>query len=193
MFMNDRLSEYVKEIEKFSLEDFQKARIKKISKTLKNEIKSCNSIVYICTHNSRRSQFYQVWSQILSDIYKLNLSFQSAGVIKTEVYVEVIRSLKRAGVDIDENGTMLINKKQVPLFSKCLQEINLKAFISMMTCSDAEKSCPIDPRSKKNINLFYPDPKRFDRTKNEIKEYDFTCKSIAAEINAIFKLLVNSI
>ncbi len=189
----DRLSEYVKELEKFSLEDFQKVRVKKIAKTLKNEIKSYNSIVFVCTHNSRRSQFCQVWSQILSDIYKLNLSFQSAGVIKTEVYVEVIRSLQRAGVDIDETGTILINNKQVSLFSKSLDEINLKAFISMMTCSDAEKSCPTDPRSKKNISLFYPDPKRFDGTKDEIKEYDFTCKSIAAEINAIFKLLINPI
>ena len=32
--MNEILSKYIKEIEKFSLEDFQKARIKKISKTL---------------------------------------------------------------------------------------------------------------------------------------------------------------
>tara|TARA_B100000886_G_scaffold285967_1_gene210466 strand:- start:4029 stop:4604 length:576 start_codon:yes stop_codon:yes gene_type:complete len=191
--MNDRLSKYVKEIEKFSLEDFQKARIKKISKTLKNEIKSCNSIVFVCTHNSRRSQFCQVWSQILSDIYKLNLSFQSAGVVKTEVYIGVIRSLQRAGVDIDETGTILINNKQVSLFSKSLDEINFKKFISIMTCSDAEKSCPTDPRSKKNISLFYPDPKRFDGTQDEIKEYDFTCKSIAAEINAIFKLLINPI
>ena len=84
--MNEILSKYIKEIEKFSLEDFQKARIKKISKTLINEIKSCNSIVFVCTHNSRRSQFCQVWSQILSNIYKLNLTFQSAGVVKTEVY-----------------------------------------------------------------------------------------------------------
>ena len=146
--MNEILSKYIKEIEKFSLEDFQKARIKKISKTLINEIKSCNSIVFVCTHNSRRSQFCQVWSQILSNIYKLNLTFQSAGVVKTEVYIEVIRSLKRAGVDIDENGAILINNKEVSIFSKSLDEINFKNFISIMTCSDAEKSCPTDPRSK---------------------------------------------
>lgn len=191
--MNEILSKYIKEIEKFSLEDFQKARIKKISKTLINEIKSCNSIVFVCTHNSRRSQFCQVWSQILSNIYKLNLTFQSAGVVKTEVYIEVIRSLKRAGVDIDENGAILINNKEVSIFSKSLDEINFKNFISIMTCSNAEKSCPTDPRSKKNISLFYPDPKKFDGTKDEIKEYDFTCMTIASEINAIFKLLINPI
>ena len=43
----------------------------------------------------------------------MNLTFQSAGVVKTEVYIEVIRSLKRAGVEIDENGAIIINNKEV--------------------------------------------------------------------------------
>ena len=62
-----------------------------------------------------------------------------------------------------------------------------------MTCSDAEENCPVDPRSKKYIKLFYNDPKKFDGTHMESLEYDKTCKLIASELNAIFKLLVNPI
>ena len=41
--------------------------------------------------------------------------------------------------------------------------------------------------------MFYDDPKKFDGMENEKKEYDKTCMSIAAEINVIFKSLVNSV
>jgi hypothetical protein len=62
-----------------------------------------------------------------------------------------------------------------------------------MTCSDAEENCPVDPRSKKNIKLFYDDPKKYDGTIRESNEYDKTCRLIASELNAIFKKLVNPI
>ena len=62
-----------------------------------------------------------------------------------------------------------------------------------MTCSDAEKSCPSDPRSIKNIKMIYEDPKIFDNTNREKEEYSKTSKLIAKEINYIIKKLVNPI
>ena len=45
-----------------------------------------------------------------------------------------------------------------------------------MTCTDAEKSCPSDPRSIKNIKMIYGDPKIFDNTNREREEYSIKLK-----------------
>ena len=74
-----------------------------------------------------------------------------------------------------------------------MDDIKENKFISITNCTDAEKNCPLDPRSHLNLNIFYDDPKKFDGMENEKKEYDKTCMSIAAEINVIFKSLVNSV
>ena len=81
----------------------------------------------------------------------------------------------------------------ISLYSKTLDEISTKKFITIMTCSDAEKSCPSDPRSIKNIKMIYGDPKIFDNTNREREEYSKTSKLIAKEINYIIKKLVNPI
>jgi arsenate reductase len=62
-----------------------------------------------------------------------------------------------------------------------------------MTCSDAEKSCPSDSRSIRNINMVYQDPKIFDNTWHEKEEYLKTSKLIAEELNYTIKNLVNPI
>ena len=62
-----------------------------------------------------------------------------------------------------------------------------------MTCSDAEKSCPSDSRSIKNISMTYQDPKVFDYTEKEKDEYLKTSKLIAKELNYVLKKLVDSI
>ena len=56
-----------------------------------------------------------------------------------------------------------------------------------MTCLDAEKSCPVDKRSIKNISLPFKDPKNYDHTNYKIKAYDNTCKKIAKKLNYIIK------
>ena len=189
----NNLNKYINKLENHKLEDHQKKRIKIIVERLYNKINSISLIVFICTHNSRRSQFCETWSKVLANRYGLNISFSSAGTTKTSVYKEVINSLKRAGVDINEKGILNIEGKSSILYSKTLDDIKENKFISITNCKDAERNCPLDPRSQLNLNIFYDDPKKFDGMENEKKEYDKTCLSIAAEINVIFKSLVNSV
>ena len=189
----NNLNKYINKLENHKLEYHQKKRIEIIVERLYNKIKSISLIVFICTHNSRRSQFCEAWSKVLANRYGLNISFSSAGTTKTSVYKEVINSLKRAGVDINEKGILNIEGKTSILYSKTLDDIKENKFISITNCTDAEKNCPLDPRSHLNLNIFYDDPKKFDGMENEKKEYDKTSVSIAAEINVIFKSLVNSV
>jgi len=187
------LDKYIDNLDNVILEDYQEKRVKKISQELKSSINTYKKIVFICTHNSRRSQLCEVWGSILSKRFNLDLFFYSAGTKKTEVYTEVIKSLQRAGLEIDMEGKIKLMHNQIELHSKTLDEIKEDEFIAMMTCSDAEKNCPVDQRSKKNIILFYDDPKKYDRTIHESNEYDKTCRLIASELNAIFKTLVNPV
>ena len=187
------LDKYVDNLDDIILRDYQKRRVKKISEELRGEINSCNKIVFICTHNSRRSQLCEVWGSILSKRFNLDLSFFSAGTEKTEVCGEAIKSLERAGIEIGIRGKIKLMHNQIDLHSKTLDEIKEDEFIAIMTCSDAEKNCPVEPRSKKNIKLFYDDPKKYDGTIEASDEYDKTCRLIASELNAIFKTLVNPV
>ena len=82
---------------------------------------------------------------------------------------------------------MKYEENEINLTSKTLDDIKKQKFIGVMTCSNAEKSCPIDQRSIKNINMFYRDPKDFDKTNKKIKAYDDTCLKIAQELNYVFK------
>ena len=184
------LDKYIDNLDSVVLKGYQKKRVKKISQELKSLINTYNKIVFICTHNSRRSQLCEAWGSVLSKRFNLNLFFYSAGTEKTGVYVEVINALQRAGLEIDKGGKINDINNPIELYSKTLDEIKGDEFISLMTCSDAEENCPVDPRSKKNIKLFYNDPKKFDGTHKESLEYDKICKLIASELNAIFKLLV---
>ncbi len=148
------------------------------------------NLVFICTHNSRRSQFSEIWGNILSTYHKKNINVLSAGMIKTEVYFQVIESLKRIGFKITHNKNSYLLQHlniNMNLYSKILSDIKINNFISIMTCSEAEASCPIDLRSKSNLKLLYEDPKIYDNTKNEQKKYDSTCLKIAYELNYIFK------
>ncbi len=187
------LDKYIENLDSVTLKDYQEKRVKKISQELKSLVNTYKKVVFICTHNSRRSQLCEVWARILSNRFNLNLSFFSAGTEKTEVYGEAIKSLERAGMDFTIVGNNILIQNKIELHSKTLDEIKEDEFISLITCSDAEKNCPIDPRSKKNIKLFYDDPKKYDGTKEESDEYDKTCKLIASELNRIFKLLVDPV
>ncbi len=118
--------------------------------------------------------------------------FYSAGSKKTDVNQNVMSCLSDIGIKVKDNK-ILFEDLIISLYSKTLDEISAKKFIAIMTCSDAEKSCPSDPRSIKNIKMIYGDPKIFDNTNREREEYSKTSKLIAKEINYIIKKLVNPI
>ena len=146
----------------------------------------------MCTHNSRRSQLCQVWGIILSKIYNIDLKFNSAGTEKTEVNKNILYCFSHIGLEVKGNK-IIYEDLSISLHSKLLDEIQPNKFISIMTCSDAEKSCPSDSRSIKNISMTYQDPKVFDYKEKEKDEYLKTSKLIAKELNYVLKKLVDSI
>ena len=186
-YMNKKFDEFFYRLNNFSPEIKQKDRLELIANELNKKIKETNVLVFLCTHNSRRSQICEVWGSIFSLIYKKEILINSAGTIKTSVHKEIFNVLKKCGVSVNENEEIAFKNLLIKLKSKTLDQIDAKKFIAIMTCSDAEKSCPIDSRSVKNINMFFKDPKVYDNTKYMEEEYLKTNSNIAEELNYIFK------
>ncbi len=150
---------------------------------------------FICTHNSRRSQFCQFWATFFSNYYNIKCEVYSGGTFETEVYKSVVDVIKGYGFSIrfeqSNNPIYSIKFKDLNLgnyFSKLYHafETPESEFAAIMTCSDAENNCPLVMGSDVKFYLPYKDPKKYDKTKIEKTEYKKTSEEIACEMNYMF-------
>lgn len=159
------------------------------------------NLVYICTHNSRRSHFGQIWAQVAASYYNVkNVNTFSGGTEATAFNINAINSLKRVGFDvkpinIEKNSTYHVfhDEKESPsiCFSKTYDDAKnpQKEFAAIMTCSDVEENCPFIPGVELRIGTTYDDPKAFDNTPQQDTIYDERCKQIALETFYVFSKL----
>lgn len=156
------------------------------------------SLVYICTHNSRRSHFGQIWSHVASRYYGIqNVHTYSGGTEITAFNRNAINSLKRIGFEIgaETNNanpvySVRFDEKEQPVicFSKVYDhpENPKNDFAAVMTCSEAEENCPFIPNVELRIGTTYDDPKAFDNTPLQDAKYDERCRQIALETFYVF-------
>ena len=166
----------------------------------KKENKPIN-LVYICTHNSRRSHFAQVWAHVASRYYHIpDVHTFSGGTEATAFNINAINALKKIGFDVqasnsEKNTTLHIHfdEKESPItcFSKIYNNpVNpQKEFAAIMTCSDAEENCPFIPGAEFRIATTYDDPKTFDNTDLQDAKYCERCQQIALETFYVFSQL----
>lgn len=157
------------------------------------------NLAFICTHNSRRSQFAQAWSHALAQERHLPIASYSGGVEVTECNSRTIEALKRAGFEIEnpesqENPRFQIRWKSgqaLSLFSKLYDDTTnpKNDFFALMTCSDADQNCPFIPGTLQRIPFKFKDPKYADDSPEEMAAYDFCCNAIKSEIQFIFDQL----
>lgn len=163
--------------------------------------KSIN-LVYICTHNSRRSHFGQIWAHVASCYYHIpDVNTFSGGTEATAFNVNAINALKRVGfiikpIDTEKNTIYQVfhDENETPsiCFSKTYDDPKnpQKEFAAIMTCSDAEENCPFIPGVELRVATAYDDPKVFDNTAEQEDKYDERCKQIAIETFYIFSKLL---
>ena len=80
--MNKEFKGFFSKINQYNPEKDKKNYLDDIVSKIQNSLPITNNIVFLCTHNSRRSQLCQVWGSILSKIYNIDLKFNSAGTKK---------------------------------------------------------------------------------------------------------------
>lgn len=195
-----------------NISEERKEILNSISKYLKEKFKNNEEInlTFICTHNSRRSHFGQVWAKIASIYYGIkNLKTYSGGTAVTACNHRTIGALQRVGFvidkfeksdinDINSSNPLYILKwnntdENLKLFSKkYTNDFNPKKnFAAIIVCSSADEACPVVFGADERFYLPYEDPKKDDNTENETVSYDNTCKLVAQEMFYLFSLVKN--
>ena len=178
-----------------SIPENRKEILEKITQYIvrKREMGKPINLLYICTHNSRRSHFGQVWAHVAASYYGIKkVNSYSGGTEATAFNINAINSLKRVGFTItpinnEKNTTYHVfhddNETPSVCFSKTYDHPQnpQKEFAAIMTCSDAEENCPFIPGVELRIGTTYDDPKAFDNTPQQDAKYDERCKQIALE------------
>lgn len=151
---------------------------------------------FICTHNSRRSQFSQIWGQVASNYFGVSAQSYSGGVEETAFNERAVASLERFGFKTSKEGEENpkyivqwdVNSDPLVMFSKMYDDsINPSSgFAAIMTCSHADENCPIVSGCEKRIPIRYEDPKNFDDTPLESALYDYRSFEIATELFYVF-------
>jgi arsenate reductase len=152
---------------------------------------------FICTHNSRRSQFSQIWAQTAAAYYGIEAFCYSGGVEVTEFNPRAVAAIQRDGFKVvqkeGDNPVYFVfySEEEEPIvtFSKVYDDaINApKDFAAVMTCDQADENCPVIPGAERRFPLRFEDPKAFDDGPLEEKIYSERSRQIAEELFYLFK------
>ncbi|MCM4155514.1 protein-tyrosine-phosphatase [Gramella sp. AN32] len=153
---------------------------------------------FICTHNSRRSHFGQIWAQTIARYFQYDhINCFSGGTENTEVFPQVIETFKEQGFKVlklseEHNPVYAIkysdNERPIIGFSKEFDHFfnPRSGFAAIMTCSQADENCPYISGAEIRIALNYDDPKAFDNKPQKAEKYLERSIQIATELKFVF-------
>jgi arsenate reductase len=113
------------------------------------------TVLFICTHNSGRSQMAEAFlNHLCGDRYKA----KSAGVTPTGINQYVAKAMAEVGIDLSTHR------------SKSIMEFQGTTFDYVATvCDAARENCPFFP-GEIQIDKSFPDPAAFTGTEEEIMQ-----------------------
>ena len=103
-------------------------------------------VLFLCTHNSARSQMAEALLRHLSDG---RIEAHSAGTEATHVRPLAIRAMAELGSDISHQRSKTLNRYLSEPFD---------AVITL--CDDANEACPRFPGGKRRLHWSFPDPSK---------------------------------
>ena len=152
-------------------------------------------LTFVCTHNSRRSHLTQIWTQIAAAHYGINhVQTFSGGTEVTACNPRTVAALKRSGLRFSIKQESSSNPHYAVAFSDmepplvCFSKVFNRApnpssnYCAVMTCSHADKNCPVAIGCDLRLAIRYEDPKVSDDTPQEAATYDERCAQIAREM-----------
>jgi arsenate reductase (thioredoxin) len=160
-------------------------------------------LVFICTHNSRRSHISQLWASVAAAYFGISgVESYSGGTEATAFNPRAVAALERAGFEIsagEQDGPnpryavrFAAEGPELEAFSKVYSDPpNPKdGFAAIMTCTDADKNCPMVEGASLRVPIPYIDPKVADDSPEEAATYDERTEQIAIEIFYLFAQVV---
>ena len=116
-------------------------------------VPSIKTVLFICTHNSARSQMAEAF---LNALCRDKYEAESAGITPTQINPYVAKVMAEIGIDLSTHR------------SKSILEFQGKTFNYVVTvCDAAREACPFFP-GEKEINKSFPDPSAFKGREEEI-------------------------
>lgn len=177
--------------------DKRKAELDQLARFIRRRIDAGEParLIFICTHNSRRSHLAQIWCRTAAGVYGLSgVETYSGGTEATAFNPRAVAALERAGFRIAVDG-LGANPRYAVRFSDdvepmiCFSKVYdqppnpREGFCAVMTCSAADEGCPVVYGAAERIAIRYDDPKEFDDTPLEAQKYDERCRQIAREMH----------
>lgn len=112
-----------------------------------------NTLYFLCTGNSCRSQMADGWAQkLLPEDWKV----YSAGIETHGVNPNAIKAMNEVGIDITHHTSDLIS-----------QDILNKATLVVTLCGDAADKCPMTPPGVRREHWGFEDPAKATGTEEE--------------------------
>jgi len=111
-------------------------------------------VLFICTHNSARSQIAEgILKSLYSDVFEVF----SGGTNPTELNTYAIKVMEELGIDISGQ------------YSKSIGEFRGEVFDYVVTvCDTAKETCPFFPEGMIHLHWSFPDPSKVTGTEEEI-------------------------
>lgn len=198
MTLYNKLAEKIKVLKNSfnTIPEERKKLLNEFSEYITNKLRDGKEVnlVFICTHNSRRSHISQIWAQTAAEYYGIpNIKCYSGGTEATAFNPLAVKSLQKAGFEIEkkddsDNPVYLVyysnEGEPVECFSKVYSDKYnpQKDFAAIMTCSDADANCPVVFGAEARFPIHYEDPKEFDGTELEEEKYDERVEQIGREM-----------
>ena len=111
-------------------------------------------VLFICTHNSARSQMAEAF---LREMYGNRFEAKSAGIDPKGVHPLAVDAMREIGIDISGQR------------SKSLLEFRDESFDVVVTvCDHARESCPFFPGGKQQLHKGFEDPSSFSGSEEEV-------------------------
>jgi len=152
-------------------------------------------LTFICTHNSRRSHLAQIWAQVAAEYYGVTgVETYSGGTEATAFNPRAVRAMQACGLKIQPrdasaaNPVYLVKSSEAGPAQECFSKVcdqapnPSTAYAAVMTCSQADESCPIVRGCELRIPICYQDPKSADDTPEEASRYAERARQICREM-----------
>ena len=200
--MNYPLLDYIAAVDTASVPEDRVEVLTPLVELIKSRIAQQKPVdlVFICTHNSRRSVLGQFWAQAMAHQKGVSLRTYSGGTEVTASNERTVAALIRAGVRVEGDMSQVnpqyqafydLDQPPLVLYSKLYDapELPQSDFVAVMTCASTDEGCTFIPGALVRLPIRYEDPKVFDYTPREADAYDECCAQIAAEMKFVFSSL----
>lgn len=159
-------------------------------------------VVFVCTHNSRRSHMAQLLAQAAAQRAGLaSVRTFSGGTEATAFNDRAVAALERVGFAIargeGKNPHHLVRfsseVEPAEAYSKRFTDApNPSAgFVVVMTCSQADVACPVVHGAVARVAVPYEDPKVADGTPEEAARYDERVAQIGRDLAWVMKTVAS--